>query len=119
MKTWEVFKALEENPKRKFKQDRFTLSVNDRGYFYLNHDKWDHNTSAGGFNGNISKYVDWEEIKQPVSWQEAIAAWANGKTIRCEYHDETRTYSKDISEDQNGQMMNRLEIKNGTWHIED
>jgi hypothetical protein len=62
---------------------------------------------------------DWEEIKQPVPWQEAIAAWAKGKTIWCEYHDETRTYSKDISKDQNGQMMNRLEIKNGTWYIED
>ena len=50
-----VFKALEENQKRKFKHDGFTLSVNDRGNFYLKHDKWDCNTSAGGFNGNIAK----------------------------------------------------------------
>lgn len=114
MKTWEVFKALEENPKRKFKHDRFTLSVNDRGYFYLNHDKWDCNTSAGGFNGNISKYVDWEEIKQPVPWQEAIAAKLQGKYVFyvCDgvRHEllpsNTLNYLRDA-------------IKNGTWYIED
>jgi hypothetical protein len=60
-----------------------------------------------------------KEIRQSVTWQEAIAAWTNGKKVRCEYNGIPRTYSELIIRDQSGQMLNKLEILNGTWYIED
>ena len=62
----------------------------------------------------------WEEVKQPVTWQEAFQAWIDGCDIRCEGGGR-------VSKLKNGSLLlDNLEcppgkwmMKNGTWYIED
>ena len=110
-------KALEENPKKVFKNDiNREISISAQGgiafidvYFQ---------------NGNcyIDPSKDWHEVKQPVTWQEAIEAWANGKRIRCvinkaEFIFEKRHYRE--FQDQNDYGLAVEQITKGTWYIED
>ena len=133
MKLWEVLKELEENPKKRFKSIKrmsdveSVLWIGSNDYLYLERKKLDGtklpvDKSSGGFNGNINIYADWQEVKQPVTWQEAIEAWMNGKTIGVTQKDiEKRFYEgKDyLLRDQHGDSVSEDEIAEGTWYIEE
>ncbi len=94
MKLWEVFKALEENPKRVFGYfDGTTIhkiymeDYDGDGEFYYHHkakckDGKPAQYGAAQFSGNFERVSNWHEVKQPVSWQEALQAWIDGKTIK-------------------------------------
>ncbi len=71
-----------------------------------------------------SSYCELEEIKQPVTWQEAIAAWVNGKAIYvCLEHGTKYSYAAEnnkLSTSHGGiPLITKQEIKSGTWYIED
>ena len=131
MKLWEVLKALEENPEKVFKGNlscgfKTLMRVRD-GYFdlkifNLSGELIPQEKKGGVFNENLRLSLDWQELKQPVSWQEAIEAWANGKTIGVTQKDiEKRFYEgKDyLLRDQHGYSVSEDEIAEGTWYIED
>ena len=117
MKLWEALKALEENPKKIFKSNEgfgeVTLEYRE-GVKFIGIQK----TSYGAF---ISELRDWHEVKQPVTWQEAIEAWANGGKVKCILHGKSFTYdsSKWGNMYSGDGYLCGSEILNGTWYIED
>ena len=128
MKLWEVLKALEENPEKKFESvavlgDKNVISISESGFLYFNRyfSTGAAVTAQGFFNGNVRLYDDWQEVNQPVTWQEALGAWAlEGKTVRCVigYSDYIFDGSSNHLEDVLGSMT-RKQIKEGTWYIEE
>lgn len=124
MKLWEVLKALEENPKKKFKYENldriYTMGIDTvcgERFYELTavNDKGDsiNHLPSGGFYGNFTLDNDWTEVKTPVTWQEAIEAWAKGKIITCKAHGVSYMYG------QNTESIVRYLILNGTWYIKD
>ena len=121
MKLWEVFKALEENPKKVFEFNDVWKTAklsNDDGWFKLKFYGKDENLiseSCGGvFNGNINSRYEWHEVKQPVPWREAFEAWLNGTPVSCVLEN-----GKQVKYDQNTNFIHAHSLKTGTWYIED
>ena len=127
MKLWEVLKALDENPKKVFECDlisefKAVMRVID-GYFdlkILNKDGMPipQEIKGGAFNGNININRNWQEVKQPVTWQEALEAWANGKKVKYKNEHGCLTYSGSTLKDEIGPLAS-YQLLNGTWYIED
>ena len=127
MKLWEAMRLLEENPSRKFEyqdvQKKCLLYADagcydDRVFYML--DCWDNKgelitgNRGGSLHGNLSTLDNWQPVRQPVTWQEAIQAWADGKRVtlkfdRCEYA------FFGFSDPEN----TRRAINGGTWYVED
>lgn len=126
MKLWEVLKELEENPEKRFKSFNRTLGIENvlelsESHLYLKRtnlhgEELPSDTDSGGFNGNINIHADWQEVKQPVTWQEAIEAWANGKAVKCECEGGV-TFFKPPR--QSSACFTDKLITHGTWYIED
>ena len=103
---WEVWK---ENPKKKFERSDCKTTV-------ILVDNKPHFGNADAFM-RIDYFLnhDWQLVKQPVTWQEAIQAWGTGKIVSvdvggCKFkltHDDTIF---GLSE----RMINL-----GTWYVED
>lgn len=124
MKLSEVIKAIEENPRRKFKcvegRNTYTISASstfNRIFYNLHAVNCKGNDISdfpiGGFNGNFTLKTDWQEVKQPVTWQEAFEAWLNGKTVFCFLEN-----GKRVEYDQNINFIHAHSLKTGTWYIE-
>ena len=127
MKLWEVIKALTEDPTKKFeRKDRYKHWVmgtdvvggaisGSTYYFMLDCDGEDSYGDAGKFNGNLANNEDdWQLVRQPVTWQEAIQAWADGKAIRLAMLGWEQVWGPT-----NPVELNRSRIKAGTWYVED
>ena len=116
MKLWEALKELEENPKKVFESSlvgvEYKISSDGEVTAF---------EATGKFTG-LNNCRDWQEVKQPVTWQEAIEAWADGKKIRCvigkaEYIFGRSPYRE--FQDQNDYGLAPEHITKGTWYIED
>ena len=58
----------------------------------------------------------WYEVRQPVTWQEAIEAWADGKKISYSYGG----YDRQLPfEDSNAMMLTIQKIKEAEWYVEE
>jgi hypothetical protein len=89
VKTSEVFKELEINPNKIFEMSirngYFRYELKRKGQYFnitcYNKDGSlvEEHMAAGRFNGNINIDADWQEVKQPVTWQEAIEALTKDK----------------------------------------
>ena len=132
MKLWEVIKALTEDPTKKFeRKDRYKHWVigtdvvggaisGETYYFMLDCDGEDSYGDAGKFNGNLANNEDdWQLVRQPVTWQEAIQAWMEGNRVTVEYEwvggiakHVKPPFGENIS-------VNRNELIEGTWYVED
>ena len=125
MKLWEVLKELEENPKKVFECNlisdfKAVMSTRD-GYFDLKIFNYygeliSQEIKGGAFNENIRINRDWQEVKQPVTWQEAIEAWAEGKKITCECEG-VGTFFRPSNV--SSACFTAKLITHGTWYIED
>ena len=125
MKLWEVIKELTENKDKKFVFDNgdriYTMSI-DRScgskYFHLSaiNDKGADisELDSGEFDGNFTVNDDWQEVKQPVTWQEAIQEFAKGKKVTAKFNNQEWTLRTLI---ELPEYLNRA-ITNGTWYIE-
>jgi len=134
MKFSEVIKALEANPSKTFETTKYgrrnEVSVGSAHYFRFrvfeeDGTEIDNHIESGGFNDNVRIDADWQEIGQEVTWQEAIEAWANGKTISCTLNDKSFLYEGGALFLETGYeylvdqiQPSKLQIKNGTWYIE-
>lgn len=130
MKYWQVVKELEENPDKVFEAWldgkegwKVRMSVISR-YFHFevfDGERLVHlSINGGAFNGNVSADLDWHEVRQSVTWEEAIQAWVGGKTIKCEHGQITFVYNPDYDEffGNNSGVHKRL-FTNGKWYVED
>lgn len=133
MKLWEVLKALEENREKKYKMVSIfgkihEIGLDHNGYYTFSTIYNGKNIEAepgGGFGGNVYREADWQEVKQPVPWQKAIEAWANGKTIKCVHYGESYVFegrSVFLEADEHGLpsgiQPSKKMILQGTWYIE-
>lgn len=120
MKYWEIVKSLTENPALSgvavIDSARYELYVDDSGNlesktYYLKIGTMGYSI---GKAGNID-FDGWEIAKQPVTWQEAIQAWADGKMVSYKYPQDPVAYSFQDS----NRMMCIEKIKDATWYVED
>ena len=142
MKLWEVMRLLEEDPSRKFEyQDsrkKWILYADVEGLtglvFYML-DCWDNNgelmtgTAFGSLHGNLSTSNNWQLVQQPVTWQEAIQAWADCKKVVWEEDMDRRVFDRNKSWpipkyqnrllDQDGYAVTVRMISGGKWYVED
>jgi hypothetical protein len=113
MKTWEMIKMLEENPELKFKcsESRPVLRIYGPGLV------WE--TKDGSMTpASMILSDDWQLVRTPVTWQEALQAWVDGKTIKwfCPPNNEgmiSRTFYPSCT------GPDRDMLKTGTWYIEE
>ena len=129
MKLWEVMKALDENPKKVFR----SKVTNSRLMFKNGELVWENQfmkiekftiydkRTFVEFDSLIDNTGDiWEEVKQPVTWQEAIEAWVSGKTIKCTIQGSDYVFDGHKPK-LRGQIdtIDRSQLRDGTWYIED
>lgn len=115
-KTWEMIKELSENPDKKFKSKDGIIVYNLGCGIYFDNDEGKRIEYA------INIYDKWKEVKEPVTWQEAIQAWVEGKTIYCILQDNQDSYKYIYSGTgfrNNKICISRKEIVEGNWYIED
>jgi hypothetical protein len=77
------------------------------------------------FNQNmdgLNMFWEWELLQQPIPFMEAVKAYSEGKTIRCELGGETRIYDYKVGYGMTNTQRYAItvgEIFNGTWYAED
>ena len=127
MKLWEAMKLLEEDPSRKFEyQDnrkKWLLYANVgglTGLVFYQLDCWDNNgelmtgTAFGSLHGNLTTSNNWQLVREPVTWQEAIQAWSVGKRVKVSTIQRDYVFSQ-IEKMEVSPMM----IQDGIWYVED
>ena len=114
MKTWQMFKELEEGSTK-----RYTNGIVIFGTHNGCLKTFDENLKPNGF-GSLSSNVmgwsrkEWEEIKESVTWQEALEAWSNGEVITC-FIGKNRTML--YRQDNFSYPLNLEQIRIGAWYI--
>ena len=81
----------------------------------------------GGINfeasrSGINLNSEWELVQQPIPFMEAVKAYSEGKTIRCESDCGSWQYKKEFSDeikDTKHTAISTHEILEGTWYVED
>lgn len=115
MKLWEMMKLAEENPSQKynykFKEGGLKIAKIGREI----------NLVYDNGHGVVMNADGYEKVKQPVTWQEAIEAWANGGKIKCILHGKSFVYdhSKWGNMYSGDGYLCDSEILEGIWYIED
>lgn len=125
MKTWEMIRELAKNPKKQFKNQEGDKVIVDNGVVkFSNGEIFELNFKGYNANyyfsrvGTIDNY-EWEEVKQPVSWQEAIEAWLNGKDIYYTFNDSKTFIEGDkIYFKTPYRPLSKDEISEAKWYIE-
>ena len=120
MKYWEVVKRLTENPALSgvavIGSTRYELYVDDSRTLQ----SATHYLELGINGTSLGKAVNidfdgWEIVRQPVTWQEAIQAWADGKKISYSY----MGYDKRFDFEDSNCTMSIEKIKNAEGYVED
>ena len=103
MKTREMIKELTENPKKVFMRDYDELVIKV--------DKTTETLSWESGHEHLCIDDEWVEVKQPITWQEAIQALVDGKDIDLVLYGTTIRLSKE---------SNKLLVygaEKGVWYI--
>ena len=133
----EMFLMLEENPDLKFVcfkgEDEYIVSMHSSGIncYYRQeakrngeHYKGEAMPAGLRFFGNININDRWQIVRTPVTWQEALQALIEGRTVLCQCADCT---GKVMHKDENrarecsfptGRAICITALKTGTWYIE-
>lgn len=123
MKLWEVIKELENGSTKIYEAfygdgTRVTMGRQSGFPVFTKYDNsgrpFDEQSRAGYFSGNCKLDLDWQPISQPVPWQEAIQAWAGGKTIRLKMPEWEQVWKPT-----NAISFNYCQITQGSWYVED
>ena len=116
-KTWEVIKMLTENSKLNFTNGKgVNLNIGEFGFL---EGKFN---DCEGLNGNINLENKWTLVQEPVTYAEAIAAWADEKKVRCVHGGRLFIYNgfkHQSMVDQKGVSITKGAIKYGKWFIEE
>jgi len=132
LKTSEMFAMLEKNPKltlvcRKGGNEYFMTTETVFSMYYKSYAKRDGQIithQAGHFFGNISFDDDWQIVREPVTWQEALQAMIEGKNVLCKCANctgkivlKTNPSSQCVYPADGNICINAF--KSGTWYIGD
>lgn len=130
LKTWEVIKALTENPKLRFRN-------NSHSYVQINNEDgsivWS-NKDGSSVGPNLDRFIlysngpccdnlhiEWEIVHQEVTWQEAIQAWVDGKEVYFTLNGSVQLYLDDGSQYLRTlagcKTISKDEISKGNWFI--
>lgn len=120
--TWEVIKALSENPKLRFKDFGSEIFVDAQGCLsWKEGEKFALNIHGTNNNSGTLNKGNWQLVRTPVTWQEAIQAWSEDKGIECEckscgggHADSCKFNSRNDDYD-----FCKQGIKSGVWFILD
>ena len=128
MKLYEAMELLDENPSWKFEcQDRgrkwllYARVGALTGLVFYNLDCWDSDgelmtgTAFGSLHGNLTTSDNWQLVRQPVSWQEAIEAWGAGEIVSVE----VGSCKFKLTHDDTIFGLSERMINLGTWYVED
>ena len=136
MKLWEVIKELTEDPTKKFEKFEQrepdwveTIGWEDGFLIYTSEFRGEV-IDRGGITENADlNESDWQLVRQPVTWQEAIQVWADGKKVAWEEDADRRVFDRNkswpISKyqnhllDQEGDAVTVRMISGGKWYAED
>lgn len=127
MKTWEMIKELTENPNKKFKnkKDGYKVQmINGLLVYPFYNSEHELQSSDWFLVADNALEMEWKEVKEPVTWQEAIEAWIDGKTIYCLLNGEKFIYErsplrKSLYDTEWKSSISAAELMNGDWYIED
>jgi hypothetical protein len=114
MNTIEMMKKLYESPKLKAKSHNCTRSddilINRNGalLWYNKHSNYLFECCS------VNMSAEWKIIQEPVSWQEAIQGWIDGKTVKIENED--GSYYCFLKQD-TFLCMNNTDFTNYNWYI--
>ena len=126
MKLWEAMRLLEEDPSRKFEhqddQKKWLLYADagcydDRVFYML--DCWDNKGELktghrfGSLHGNLSTADNWQPVKQPATWQEAILEFSKGNKVVVKFNCQEWTLEALI---ELPEYLNRA-ITIGKWYV--
>jgi hypothetical protein len=116
VKTWEMIKMLTENPKLKFKLVGTGIGENTVG-ITNNKIVWTDISCMPRLVLTFSTLTknEWKLIQEPVTWQEAIQAWIDGKTIYTIDEDGIETELKGVVEEA---YFMKIEFTDSKWYIE-
>jgi len=131
LKTYDIYKMIDENPDKmldkKFKQigglvaEEFGIGdiaivtpfANIIGLAYLK--KSYHRIRLT----HLSGFEEWELVQEPVTWEEAFDAWnKEGRDVRWEYQDNVVHMPCKVSCMLADFRVNGLMIARGKWYIE-
>lgn len=123
----ELMEEVRENPDKYEKQvfevtDGYALTSTGKS---VPHIIISAGTAREGHTGNIAYFstdTQVKEIKQPVTWQEAIQAWIDGKTIYSDGDYGKHFYlsgSQYLKDNENAVPITRIELQKQKWYIED
>ncbi len=119
MKFWEVIKELTDDPTKKFElSDRGSRERIGSDGNYLRYSRIDHGMVSDGpaLEDNVDvNNNDWQLVRQPVTWQEAIQAWVAGKKVSYSY----MGYDKRFLFEDSNTMMSTEKVKNAEWYVEE
>lgn len=116
------FRLVERHKTWTLKTDYDPIFPDDSVYFILDCESEHYHEDALTFSGNLLINDDgWESlVRHPVTWQEAIQAWVDGKSIRWEDGCVGKVYG---AHDGNlGDLEIRLwqfNSERGKWYVED
>jgi hypothetical protein len=121
-KTWEMLKALTENPGFKFENDDGYIAYSEYDVFKFKNK----NYHTSGFNCNALLSEEWKQVQEPVDFMTAAKAHLEGKTIWCEWNGacfeyQKRSHCDDIDYDmvtKFGSVISSREIMFGKWFVE-
>lgn len=131
MKTSEMIAMLERNPNLKFKRPRWgpynSIGIKD-GVLQMIQQNGDIWTYTPICNPNTDRYEeachqiaaggdDWQLVRTPVTWQEAIQAVLDKKKVTCEC--ENCGGTRDKCTYNSNDTVCVYGIKSGTWYIGD
>ena len=115
-KTWEVVKILMENPRLRFEakinKKKSNMWIDTDGDLAMDVVK-----TAPDYPITDNEWLnaEWQLIETPVTWQEALQAWAEEKTVICKLNDINEEYIC-FSNDYDTHLT-RYQILYGQWFI--
>jgi hypothetical protein len=115
-KTWEVVKILMDNPRLRFEakinKKKSNMWIDTDGDLVMDVVK-----TAPDYPITDNEWLnaEWQLIETPVTWQEALQAWAEEKTVICKFNDINEEYIC-LSNDYDTHLT-RYQILYGQWFI--
>jgi hypothetical protein len=123
-KTSEAISMLAEKPELRFKSQLGNEIYVDK----CGNIRWQETETTMGDIADLHHLFmknTWELVQQPVSFMEAVKAYSEGKTIRCERcttitkYNPNGEYTYDLNDTRTQRAICADEIINGRWYVEE
>jgi len=117
-KTWEVVKILMDNPRLRFEakinKKKSNMWIDTEGDLVM-----DVVETAPDYSITDNEWLnaEWHLVETPITWQEALQAWAEGKTVICKLNDINEEYSELCFSNNHDTPLTRYQILYGQWFI--